>query len=817
MSVLREIKKQIVNIGYSSIERDYAFSDVFESCSVDRQVSLAAFTQAPPSYRSAAIAVVQGEQNNEETVNQYRALGAPLLFVVNGDRVNVWEIRATDVACRTTISAQEMTLLFEKNSDDWGPESIRRAKSIGQYSRAAQRDFVDIGLLPAIEGQVHTKLDALLNEALVEAVGARNGRPRHQIDQRFLFRTVFRLLAAKVLQDRMHELAESWDQNDIASVLAGISAYYTLEELPGEKTSLQNSMFSSTWEHLRHGINFRNISSDDLAFVYENTLISQETRKNFGTHGTPRAVAEYVVGQLGLWDENPEDLRIYEPFCGAGIFLVAALKSLRDRLPIGWTDAQRHKFLVERIRGDEFDPFAREVATLSLILADYPNANGWQISEVDLFKEDNLEQRLAGSSIVLCNAPFEDFSLDERRRYPHAAASSVSKPIVALNSTLDVAPTALGFVLPEPFLKGNKYKEQRKRVEKLYRQIELVALPDRIFKHSVIRSSLLIARDKRPGNSKSVGKLSSTVVSVQKRDEFLRCGEGASTRVKAPHIVDGRGALWVDELDEVWRHLDQNPKLEQIAKASRGIEWRESQSSAHSHSPVKGFVPGVAAARSVRAFALENIEYLDTRPERLRGNAIKQAWSKDKLIANASRLSRGPWCFAASIDRSGLIASQQLYGIWPVGGASLAELSAILNSPVAVGFLASQSPPDRIRLSTLMSVPVPFSLSGELEELVKKYGRLVEGEGDLFSQKRMEQADHLLSQIDALVLRSYDLPPRAERQLLEYFRGDTRPTRHHWEHWYPEDFHPFVPLHEFLADEFEIATEPVRRQNKWGI
>jgi type I restriction-modification system DNA methylase subunit len=121
--------------------------------------------------------------------------------------------------------------------------------------------------------------------------------------------------------------------------------------------------------------------------VYENTLVTPEIRKAFGTHSTPRPVAEYMVNRLELWRHDPHDIRIYEPCAGAGLFLVAALRQLRELLPVDWTDEQRHKFLVQRITGDEIDPFAKEVATLSLILADYPNANGWNISELDLFKK----------------------------------------------------------------------------------------------------------------------------------------------------------------------------------------------------------------------------------------------------------------------------------------------------------------------------------------------------------------------------------------------------------------------------------------------
>ena len=48
---------------------------------------------------------------------------------------------------------------------------------------------------------------------------------------------------------------------------------------------------------------------------------------------------------------------------------------------------------LERLAGDELDAFACEVAALSLILADYPNANGWRIHEVDLFEDDRIAER----------------------------------------------------------------------------------------------------------------------------------------------------------------------------------------------------------------------------------------------------------------------------------------------------------------------------------------------------------------------------------------------------------------------------------------
>lgn len=808
MTALARLREEIVKIGYSAIENDYVFSDVFTATGTNRKAALAAFTNTPPSYRNAALAVVEAEgRKASDIATEYRALGAPLLFVIEGTEVAAWQVKAEGGA-RAVAHAQldQLQAMFSTHMDEWSPEPIHRAKSIGQFSRPLQLDFVDLGLLPAIEGEIHTKLDTLLNETLAEAVGFRVGSARYQIDQRLLFRTIFRLLAAKVLQDRGHDFATTWDPSDINSVLSGISKYYTLESLPGEQTPLHSAVFASSWECLRGGINFRNISSDDLAFVYENTLITPETREHFGTHSTPRAVAEYVVGRLEFWrDGDPNNLRVYEPFAGAGIFMVAALRHLREMLPVDWSDRQRHEFLVQRITGDEVDPFAKEVATLSLILADYPNANGWVVSQNDLFEDYMVLKRAHNGNIILCNPPFEDFTSIERAKYPEAAARSISKPIAALEAALDAIPKGIGFVLPEPFIKGTQYQAQRKRIEKLYKDIEVVALPDRTFKHSVVRSSLLIAREPRIADDKSATLLRSTVVTLADRDNFLRSGEVSNTRSVTRHVNVARGEIWINELQELWASLARNPMLESIAAVHRGLQWHGGQSAAVRNSPQQGFVPGIHAANAVRSFALHESKYLDFRPSHLR-RAADLPWTETKILANAARLSRGPWCFAAAIDDRGLVASQQLFGVWAKPGARLHALCALLNSPLANAYIASHSPADRIRVHTVSAIPLPVKIPSELDELVKRYMRVVaEGEG-LFSRKTAERADKILIQIDALVLKAYDLAPRLERQLLEYFRGSERPTVHEWAHWFPSGFKPFIPLHEYISENRQRAT-----------
>jgi N-6 DNA Methylase len=816
MTILRRLREEIVRIGYLTIESQYLFPDVFSTSSPNRNVPLAAFTHSPPSYRNAALAVVEAQSDDPVILpDEYRALGAPLLFAIEGERITVRQIRSSGRPTILTQVGQEgIGALFSENQQVWNPRKIHNAKSFGLLNKSFQLDFVDVGLMPAIEGEVHDKLDRLLNEALAETVRLRIVRRGEQKDDRVVFRTVFRLLAAKVLQDRGHELAGSWDATNIDSVLKGISGYYTLPALPGESGSFKNTVFESAWRHLRKGISFRNISSDDLAFVYENTLVTETTRQHFGTHSTPRAVAEYIVNRLELSRGDISKTKIYEPFAGAGVFMVAALRQLRDILNIDVPEVERHRFLVDRMVGDEIDTFATEVASLSLILADYPNDNGWVVSQVDLFKQYALRERAQGATIILCNPPFEAFRQDERLQYPEAAARSPYKPIAVLEGVLDAQPAGIGFVLPEPFIEGKQYKQQRLRIESLYKEIEIVSLPDRVFKASAIRSSLLIAREPRLSGDATTS-IRSTVVSVRGRERFLRTGEVIETRERVRPFGASPGDLWVIELEEIWEYLSNLAVLEGLAEVHKGVEWEGAQSNAVSNKRRDGFHPGIHAARAVHTFALDNHVFLDARPRSFakRAAAHKRPWDQPKLLANAARISRGPWCFAAAVDCDGLMASQQLFGIWAKDSVSLNALCALLNAPFAVAYIACHSPPDRIRVSAVNAVPIPRDIPSEINELVKLYVRVIaQGEG-LFSQRTTEKADRLLNEIDALVLKAYDLPPRLERRLLEYFRGSERPTVHAWEHWFPEGFRPFVPLHEYLSDDYRKA----RKENLLGV
>jgi len=147
-----------------------------------------------------------------------------------------------------------------------------------------------------------------------------------------------------------------------------------------------------------------------------------------------------------------------------------------------------------------------------------------------------------------------------------------------------------------------------------------------------------------------------------------------------------------------------------------------------------------------------------------------------------------------------LAYSQQFFGLWPIRDLppeTLLCLAAVLNGPLANAFVAVHSPAKGIRSGAVEQIPIPPTLVPNLASLVSDYlARLADPIND------RDQLGEMLTRIDAAVLASYDLPPRLERELLEFFHGANRPTAHAWQHWNTAYPSPALLLSERLSGRF---------------
>ncbi len=809
MNAITQLTEQFRKLGYpdKALPKDYRFADMLLPDAPQRVVPLAVFTDTPPSYRNAAFGVLTGGTDTSAQVRAHRALGAGIWFCIQADQVEVWSTRDAAGPVREAVHPlAELDLLFERNRQAWAPDRIHQAKLAGLWDVPEQGSLFEAnGLLKLIEVHTQGRLDRVITRTLKTLATPLRAAAS---DYRRAYRACFYFVAAKIILDRGHPVGKNWPIEDAAGILDAITVHYGLEYATEPGKGIARQRLEEAWGALRDDVSFANISADDLAFVYENTLVSEATRQELGTHSTPRAVAEFLISRLDLGRHGKDAPKIYEPFCGAGVLLVAALAKIRNSLPREWTEAQRHAFLVKRLRGADVDPFACEVASLSLVLADYPSSNGWDIRTTDLFSKDALASQLESGMVVVCNPPFEKFTLTERMRYPDASSTSVHKPIQVLDTILDKKPSALAFVMPHAVIADSQYVQLRQRIERQFGRVELVSLPDRVFVQADFESALLVACDPRPkSEARMVAVCSATVTDAEREDFLAGCHRPVFRNRDIWSIpTQEAGNLWVPELAELWDWLANCPTLGSIAELHRGLEWKSGyQTQAMSHAPKAGYKPGLHSSRNLTQFAAIEPAYLDCRQGNLRGGAMALPWDRPKVIFNAARKSRGAWRLAATADSERLVFSQQLAGAWPKesGDAWLFAIEALMNSPLASAYVTVFNPRKGFRLEVLEGLPIPHGLDPQaLRPLIDCVHQLTRTPRILSISSDDELTAALLA-LDAAILSAYDLPPRLERRLLAYFKEAKRPLEGVFG-GYPDDSGGMArTLAEMLAGQFD--------------
>jgi hypothetical protein len=807
------LRKSLEALGYKSsdVVEDYQFAAVDEPAMPVRDLALAAFFDSPPSYRTAAIGVVELQNNcpAEQVLAQQRALGAPFLLAISANSIAAWAQTSHGPAKIDEAAISDCDEFFQRHAGQWSAQSVRRLKAVSLREEPSdQARLFDPSILYGIQAQVQAGLDTLLKTFLANfKASTQRSSLSIQRDYALVFPLAFRLLTAKILHDRGDPRIQQTDMHNVEEVIATVTRLYSLAPLSMRWTPAIRDQLSAAWSSLIDGLYVRNIAADDLAFVYENTLITPETRKAFGTHSTPPSVAEYVLRSLDLpTGDELQSIRVYEPFAGSCVFLTAAVRRFKELLPATWAPEEMHQHLVSHFVASEVDQFACEIARLSLILADYPNANGWHINNEDLFSGDLIASRVEQASIVVCNPPFEDFDGKP------VEARSIHKPLAAIEAFLEHPPRYLGVVMPQGFLSHKKYRAAHRRLLEIYSDVELLQLPEGTFRHASIGAVVLIAQKPKAILQVADTRLRSSIVHRGASSAFASSLKPSSSESVSINPARAPSLVGLTPLQDVWEYLAAAPKLGELARIHRGMEWNIAQDSASSPQPMPGSKKGLHRIHgSLSQFRIHDTVFLDCMREHARGGAINLPWSEPKVLCSAIRTSRGPWRIAASVDEEGLLASQQFFGIWLRDAAaprSLAEIALVLNSPVANAFSFIHDPEKGLRIEVMKRIPLPSERLGrDIIALLSEYREIGESAGPLFSDS-IDDAAALLMEIDAKLLASYDLPPKLEKALLKFMNSGKRPCAHPFGPYLGTDAGGAIPLRLRLASHRKPEPRP---------
>ena len=791
------------------------------------QAQLVGFARKMPDARSACIAVLRGNGNPAQTVDSCRALGAPVVFVFYPNELQWWSQEPAGPREIERLTPAQLDGFFTSHKKDFAPETVYRAKTLAHVKSEYQLSFVDVGLIPLVEQEIGERLSDLIVRCAGQIAKALWGGTVPQKGGDWLFRSVFWLLAAKILGDKDVPGFASLDLADVDLVLRRVGEHYGSSARLSAGGARRQTALSHVAGTISRFSNLRLTTPESLAYVYENALVNKETRVQLGVHSTPAYLVDYVLSRLEPWIERipPDERKVFEPACGHAAFLVAAMRLLKDLLPENQRESPScHRYVCDRLRGCEIDGFALEIARLSLTLADAPNRDGWRLDCVDMFQGDILEKRAKEASIVLANPPFEKFTAEERqeygtrRRFLHKTAEMLCRVLTALRPR-----SVLGLVAPQGLLKDKNAAALREQFLNQFDIQEICLFPDKVFKFSDMETAVIIARKRDDKTRPPSGTL-----------RFARVRESGVDRFKANYSVtseqtvrqdrftsnDG-SSMVVPDLDEVWQWCQAMPTLASVAHVGRGLSFKGRKriggAVTISDKPFPGAVRGYShVGRDLMIHGAPEEVYMSLDPEVVFVSRSGVQTGRPQVLMSYAPVSRGPWRIKAVIDRKGRAVRDRFLAIRPnTPQIALEFLWAVLNSPLANAYAYAHASKRDIPTGLMRQLPIPDASPEDIRivaEAARSYLSFVAPPRGL-SARDQDRARALLLAVDAQVLRLYDLPPRLEREVLDLFAGQERkgvPFR--FDRYFPDDYEPCFPLHEYLSAAYQRSTAGALRR-----
>ncbi|MFH0980882.1 MAG: N-6 DNA methylase, partial [Planctomycetota bacterium] len=179
----------------------------------------------------------------------------------------------------------------------------------------------------------------------------------------------------------------------------------------------------SLWREYR----FDTIPLEFISSIYEEFV--GKTGRGTGAHYTPAHIVDFMLDRVLPWDSDEWDLKVLDPACGSGIFLVKAYQRLIHRWKTAHPGeepraANLRQLLTRNLFGVDKDPHAVRVASFSLYLAmcdeidprhywtqvQFPRLRDERLVEADFFSEDRpgfrTDQDAEQYDLVVGNAPW---------------------------------------------------------------------------------------------------------------------------------------------------------------------------------------------------------------------------------------------------------------------------------------------------------------------------------------------------------------------------------------------------------------------------
>lgn len=692
-------------------------------------LELVAYCQeAPWDLRTSAFACDIASDSVRETrvLDLARQVAAPFALIAEASDVLLFRVGATgDGDERLASVGDPERALPPEMVRALSPSAIRAAK---YGSRQLSLFPIDVRLLETARQRSVETLTGRVHHAYLQV------HDRSGLDSGDAARLVIGALAAIIVRDK-YDLAATEPAQIIDAVMARHGSYF--ESLAGHEANSPD-VVAAALDQLSSGLDYSAVDARTINKVYENLLVTPDVRRDLGIFYTPPEFASRVVETLPIETIAPADRSVFDPACGSGNLLLAAIERLELLMPGGWSANDAHAWLNTHVSGSDVDPVATEIARLSMLVSSLPLGNNWQIETRNVIENPpSIEP-----TIIVSNPPW---------RNPKGSRSEAATEF--LNRSVEsLAPGGLlACVLPGTWLSTTTARAGRRSLADNCELFEVWRLPRDLFEEARYGSAVVFCRKtKEPKRSRHAFRWVAS--GAQRRRAFLDDGQTTFSWL-APTPEPGH-ALTSGPLD-VLHDRSTAGLLKDVADVVSGVVQ-------------KGEPQAVARGQHLallRGTPYEPYGTTDEMPTvRIASGSDFGAGDRDlspfrspQVLVQAHRNPDTEWRVRPVLDVRGVVPSNAWHAV--VGkretAAEARALLALLASSAASIWVHSHVATKNIPKAAIENLPLPLDWAAISDTLADLGGRLVSG----------KDKPATLAEIETVVADGYKLTRRQRSEI----------------------------------------------------
>ena len=216
---------------------------------------------------------------------------------------------------------------------------------------------------------------------------------------------------------------------------------------------------------------------DIVGYIYQ-SLQSRDSRKKKGQYFTPGDIVQYLCSSVLSLKSNTKQIRILDPACGSGQFILALYERLLNHyISLGDSPIQaKERIIRHSLYGYDADLVAVKIARYNISRISGCDISDINIHCVDFLNRDGVEQlrgettrRLSGEfDIIIGNPPWGSrLSLEEKIYFKNNYSSSLSGIntfSLFIERAYDFLKSDghLAYLIPEAYLNIKAHKQSRK-------------------------------------------------------------------------------------------------------------------------------------------------------------------------------------------------------------------------------------------------------------------------------------------------------------------------------------------------------------------